>query len=148
MRLALLVHLLGVVFWIGGMAFAHVALRPALGKLPPADRLRLLHDVFVRFIPRVGVAVIAILVSGAWMLMGLGGFRAVGPGVHLMTALGLVMMLIYLHIVLAPYRRLRRALAAESWKEAGEAMQRIRFLVTVNLALGIAVIAIATWPWF
>ena len=148
MRLALLVHLLGVVFWVGGMAFAHVALRPAVATWSPPDRIRLLHGVFVRFIPLAGIAVIAVLGSGAWMIALLGGMDKVGANVHGMMTLGAIMMLIYLYILLRPYRALRQAVAGEAWKAAGEAVRAIRVLVTVNLALGVVVIAIATWPWW
>ncbi|HVO90414.1 MAG TPA: CopD family protein [Casimicrobiaceae bacterium] len=148
MRLALLVHLLGVVFWVGGMAFAHVALRPAVAAWDPPARLRLLHAVFVRFIPLAGIAVVAILVSGVWMIALLGGMDKVAVNVHGMATLGVVMMIIYVYILLRPYRALRQAVAAEAWKPAGEAMRTIRVLVTVNLALGVIVIAIATLPWW
>jgi uncharacterized membrane protein len=42
----LLIHLLSVVAWIGGMAFAHFCLRPvAAEQLPPPQRLPLLAAV-------------------------------------------------------------------------------------------------------
>jgi len=53
------------------------------------------------------------------------------------------MMAIYAYIVAVPLRTLRGAVAAAEWPRAAPAMQRIRQLVAVNLALGIAVIAVA-----
>ena len=47
--LLLFVHLIGIVFWVGGMAFAHFCLRPALPLLAPPERLRLMHAVLTRF---------------------------------------------------------------------------------------------------
>ena len=41
MRIALWLHLLATVVWVGGMFFAHVALRPAVAALPPPVRLPL-----------------------------------------------------------------------------------------------------------
>ncbi|EFK95682.1 membrane protein [sediment metagenome] len=38
-------HVLAVVLWVGGMAFAHFFLRPALATLEPPHRLRLMHVV-------------------------------------------------------------------------------------------------------
>lgn len=147
MRVALAVHLLGAVFWVGGMAFAHFALRPAAAALAPPERLRLLQGIFTRFIPQVGVAVLAILLTGGWMVMSLGGFARVAPSIHAMTGLGAVMMAIYAYIFVVPYRELRRAVAIESWTSAGAAVQKIRKLVLVNLVLGIIVIGIATLPF-
>jgi uncharacterized membrane protein len=60
-----------------------------------------------------------------------------------MTAIGLAMMAIYLYILAVPLRIMRAGVAAKEWPRAGQAMQRIRQLVAVNLVLGIAVIAVA-----
>ncbi len=60
-------HVLAVVLWVGGMAFAHFFLRPALGVLEPAQRLRLMHDVLRRFLNAALVAVVlASSVAGAF----------------------------------------------------------------------------------
>ena len=65
MRLTLLIHLLAVVVWVGGMFFAHFCLRPvAAAQLPPPQRLPLLSAVLGRFFAIVGVAVAAILLTG------------------------------------------------------------------------------------
>lgn len=143
MRIAVLIHLLGVVVWVGGMFFAHVCLRPvAAAQLPPPQRLPLLAAVLGRFFPIVGVAIIAILVSGLLRFGGLGG--AVTPWRwHAMAGIGSVMMLIYLLIVLRYYPRLTAAVAAQTWPAGGAAMDTIRKLVLINLVLGVVTIAIA-----
>ena len=61
-------HVLAIIVWIGGMAFAHFFLRPAVAQLEPADRLRLMHDVLGRFFRAVLVASLLTLASGLWML--------------------------------------------------------------------------------
>jgi uncharacterized membrane protein len=67
----------------------------------------------------------------------------VGHHVHAMFALGVAMMLIFLHVYFAPWRRLQRAVAAEDWKAGGAALGQIRKLVGINLTLGIVTITIA-----
>ena len=42
MIVGLFLHILAAVIWVGGMFFAHQMLRPAAGKLDPAQRLPLL----------------------------------------------------------------------------------------------------------
>jgi hypothetical protein len=42
--LALALHTLGAVVWVGGMFAIYVCLRPALGTLEPPERLRLMRD--------------------------------------------------------------------------------------------------------
>lgn len=143
MRIAVLIHLLGVVVWVGGMFFAHVCLRPvAAAQLPPPQRLPLLAAVLGRFFAIVGVAIIAILVSGLLRFGGLGS--AVTPWRwQAMAGIGSVMMLIYLLIVLRYYPRLTAAVAAQTWPVGGAAMDAIRKLVLINLVLGVVTIAIA-----
>jgi len=143
MNVARWLHLLGVVVWVGGMIFAHMALRPSVQALPPPQRLPLLAATLSRFIGLVGVAVAAILGSGILMIMLLGGLRAVNPSVHAMAALGAVMMIIYAHLAGGPLKRLRAAVAAGEWERAGAAMGQVRKLVAVNLVLGLVTLTIA-----
>ncbi|MDP2825523.1 MAG: CopD family protein [Sulfuritalea sp.] len=143
MRIAVLIHLLGVVVWVGGMFFAHVCLRPvAAAQLPPPQRLPLLAAVLGRFFAAVGVAVVAILITGL-LRFGELGAAATPWRWHAMAATGSAMMLIYLLIVLRYYPRLKAAVAAQTWPAGGAAMDAIRKLVLLNLVLGVVTIAIA-----
>ena len=51
--LALALHILGAVVWVGGMFAIYVCLRPALGTLEPPQRLRLMRVTFQKFFPWV-----------------------------------------------------------------------------------------------
>ena len=64
----LALHLLAVLFWVGGMAFAYWVLRPAAGPLDPPLRLALWRRVFEKFLPWVGIAIVVLLGSGYAML--------------------------------------------------------------------------------
>jgi uncharacterized membrane protein len=141
----LLLHVLGVVVWVGGMFLMHVAVRPAAVQLlQPPQRLPLLASVLERFFRWVVVAIVAVLASGLGMILEGGGFRNAHLSVHLMFAIGLAMMAVFLHIRFAPFRRLQAAVAASDWPLAARRMDQVRQLVTVNLALGILTIAVAT----
>ena len=146
MGIALLLHLLSAVIWVGGMFFAHQVLRPvAVRQLEPPQRLALWAGVFARFFPWVFVAIAILLASGFWMVLAFyGGFDAVGWHVHVMLGLGTLMILIFLHVYFVPYRRLRRAVAAGDWPAGGRSLAQIRVLVGVNLVLGLLVSAIAS----
>ena len=142
MRIAILIHLLGVIVWLGGMFFAYACLRPvAAAQLPPAQRLPLLAAVFGRFFVAVGIAIAAILVSGLLRFGAAGG--AAPWHWHAMAATGSAMVLIYLLIVLRFYPRLKAAVANQAWPTGGAAMEAIRKLVLVNLVLGGVTLAIA-----
>ena len=140
MQFARWLHVMGVVVWVGGMFFAHMALRPSVQTLAPPERLPLLAATLSRFMAWVAVAIVAIVASGVAMIAML---DRVPFNVHAMTAIGLGMMAIYAYIVAVPLRIVRGGVAARDWPRAGPAMQRIRQLVAVNLVLGIVVIAVA-----
>ena len=146
MGIALLLHALAAVVWVGGMFFAYVVLRPvAAGQLEPPQRLTLWAGVFGKFFPWVFAAIAMLLVTGFWMVLGFyDGFGAVGPYVHTMLWLGIVMMLIFMHVFFAPFKRLKMAVAAEDWTTGAAKLAQIRLLIAINLALGLCVVAIAS----
>jgi uncharacterized membrane protein len=127
------------------MAFVYLFLRPAAVEvLEPPQRLRLWVAVFRRFFAWVNVAVALILLGGLARLHEVGGMAYAPLRWHAMLAAGLAMIAIYAWVRLVPYRALVRAVDAQDWKSGGAALGVIRRLVAVNLALGLATIAIAT----
>jgi len=146
MTMMLALHAFSAVIWVGGMFFAYVVLRPvAASVLEPPQRLALWAGVFGRFFPWVFASIAVLLASGYWMVLSFyGGFDAVGMHVHLMTWAGYLMMLLFLHVFFAPFRRLKQAVAAADWQAGARSLAQIRVLVGINLVLGAAVVAIAT----
>lgn len=140
------VHLLAAVVWVGGMFFAYMALRPvAATLLDPPQRLPLWVQTFLRFFPWVWIAVVLLPATGYAMIYAVfGGMSYVGLHVHLMQALGWVMILLYMHVFFAPFKRLRRAVAIGDWPAGGQQLAQIRRAIGINLLLGLLVIAIAS----
>ena len=143
MRITLWLHLLAMVVWVGGMFFAHVALRPAVAALPPPVRLPLMAATLSTFFRWVGAAVALIVLTGFVMLFAMGGFGAVAWYVHVMTALGLVMATIFGFVVAVPFQRFRIALAGGALEAAGAALTQVRRLVGFNLILGLVTLTVA-----
>jgi uncharacterized membrane protein len=145
MSIAVTLHLLAAVIWVGGMFFAHQVLRPvAAEQLEPPQRQPLWVGVFGRFFPWVWVAVITIAVTGYYMLFVVfNGMANVGLYVHIMHGLGLLMIAIYCYVYFVPYQGLKRAVAAQVWPEGKAHIDRIRDLVGINMILGLITIAIA-----
>ena len=142
MALSLLLHVLGVVVWVGGMFFAYLALRPvAASVLEPPQRLTLWAGVFGKFFPWVWVSVALILLTGLHMLVKIGGMAAPHYAMA-MLALGVVMMLIFAHVFFGPYKKLKRAVGEQNWKAGGAALAQIRMLIGINLIIGLATIAV------
>ena len=143
-RIAVLLHILGVVIWVGGMFFAYVALRPAaVQTLSPAQRLPLWAATFDRFFPWVWLCVLALFGSGLYLIASYGGFRAVGLYILAMFAVAIVMLLIFGHVYFASYRRLKKNVAKQDWKAAGAALAQIRLFIGINLSLGIINVFVA-----
>jgi uncharacterized membrane protein len=141
--LLLAIHLLAAVFLVGGMAFAYTMLRPAAGALDPPVRLPLWRRVLARFLPLVGVSIAALLASGvAMMSMMFGGPAATPLYVNLMMLTGILMTLLYLHLLLAPWRRFQAALDRSAIPEAAKSLNQIRIVVAINLALGVLTLVI------
>jgi len=139
----LAIHLLAAVFWVGGMGFAYWMLRPAAGALDPPVRLPLWRRVFARFLPWVAVSIVALIASGFAMVYAMfGGFATALPYVHIMTATGILMMLIYLHLFFAPWRRFQAALDRQALPEAAQSLNQMRMLVAINLALGVLTVVV------
>lgn len=144
--LTLVLHVLSVVIWVGGMFFAYVCLRPiAASQLEPPLRLQLWVGVFGKFFPFVWIAVILLPLTGYMMISSLYDGMGNAPlYVHLMNGTGSLMIFIYLHVFFAPYQRLKRAVAAQDWPTGAKALAQIRVLVGVNTALGLLTALIAS----
>ncbi|HTI17505.1 MAG TPA: CopD family protein [Trinickia sp.] len=143
-NVALFLHLIAVIVWVGGMIFAHFCLRPALLDVSPQLRLPLIEAVFGRFLNWVGAAVVVILLSGGFLLHVFGGGHAPWP-LNLMAALGVVMMLVFGHLRFAVFPRIRRAVQAQVWLDGARSVETMRKLVLVNLVLGVVTIAAAVY---
>lgn len=146
MNIAIPLHVLAVVIWIGGMFFAHMALRPvATAQLQPPARLRFMHAVLGKFFPWVWICVLSILFSGFWMIFSVyGGFAGLALHVHIMNGLGQIMMLVFVYIYFVPYRRLGKFVRTEDWPAAGASLAQVRGLIGFNMVLGLITVLIST----
>lgn len=142
--LAITLHLLAAVIWVGGMFFAYMALRPAASFLEPSLRLPLWSQTFRRFFPWVWVSVITLLASGFWLIKQYGGMGEVGPHVHIMLLLGIIMILMFLHVFFAPHKKLGRAVESQDWETGAKALNQIRLLISINMLLGLIVTVIGS----
>jgi uncharacterized membrane protein len=139
----LFLHIGAVVVWVGGMAFAHFCMRPSALALPPPQRLPLMAGALGRFFAQV-LGALALLWASGLALMASAGFASSPPSWHAMMGIALVMTVIFLVIRFLRWPRLRDAVARGDWAGGAAALDGIRRLVVVNLALGVLTIAVAT----
>lgn len=143
--LAVALHALAAIIWVGGMFFAYVVLRPALGSLDPLDRLKIWNRVFPKFFVWVWASVGVLLVTGYGQVMwDFGGFDASGLHVQLMHGIGLLMSIIFAYLFFGPFRRYQVCVRAENWPEAGKVLVQIRRIVGANLILGLLTVIIGS----
>ncbi|MCB0367011.1 MAG: CopD family protein [Bdellovibrionaceae bacterium] len=146
MSLAMALHVLFAVIWVGGMIFAMVVMRPVVGgQLEASQQGPFMTAILERFFKLVWAAVIIVPATGFWTVMSVyGGFKGLGAHVHLMTAVGLVMVAIFVFIYFALYRPFKAAVAAKKPQVAGPKMAKMRLLIWTNLVLGVLVVLVAT----
>jgi len=144
--LAISLHLLSAVIWVGGMFFAYLILRPiAALQFEPPERLTLWSAVFAKFFPWVWAAVILLFGTGLFLIQHkFGGMKFVAVHIHIMLSVGTIMALIFGHLFFNPNRQLSQAVSQQNWPEAGKALAQIRMLIAINLSLGLSVIVIAS----
>lgn len=143
--LFVLLHLLGVIAWSGGMWFAYFCLRPAAAEtLDPPKRLPLWAATFERFLRYTAGAVVVIVITGFTLLIET-GFRVAPVGWQVMAALGVVMTMVFSYVYLILFPRLREHCLASAWPNAAIAMNDIRRLVAINLVLALCTVVAAVF---
>jgi uncharacterized membrane protein len=143
-----LIHVFSIVIWVGGMIYTLFFLRPSLGTLAPPQRVQLMHDVLARFFKAVLIVSTIAVASGFWMIGRVAKQTVQSGGAFswptqwvLMAVLGTLMYLVFMHIRFALFKRLQRSVGASDWAVGGAALDQIRLWVSVNLVIGIVIIA-------
>ena len=136
-------HLLGVIVWVGGMAFALFCLRPAARVLEPPARVALLHAAMRRFLIVVAVAVAVIFACGvamiaiAWSTASRAGLRFNMPlDWYTMIVVFVLMFAMFLHVRNVLFPRLDAAVREQRWADGAAALDAIRWDLSINLVLG------------
>lgn len=67
LNILLAIHVLGVVWWIGGVAMVTSTLLPIFNRLPDRDRIERIKDLEHRFANQARAAVLVVGITGFWM---------------------------------------------------------------------------------
>ena len=143
LAIPLFLHEVATVVWIGGMFFAHFALRPTLKQaLEPPARIQVALGVFRRFFPWVWASIATLWLTGIWVSI-LVFKEKVGLHVLIMAGIALLMTLVFVYLFVMPYRKMRIAVEYENWRWASAKFSNIRKLMALNLMLGLLTVAVA-----
>jgi len=139
-------HSLSTIIWVGGMFFAFVILRPvAVNLLAAPERLALWAQTFSKFFLWVWCAVILLPATGFWMIFNVfNDFGELGMHIHIMTMLGLIMILIFLYVFFIPYLQFRLAMLSNELQKAAKHLNQIRIAIGINLSLGLITTVLGT----
>lgn len=142
MAIAVSLHLLGVVWWIGGLAFVTAVLLPELRR-DPAHAMERFRAIERRFAPQVRTALVIVGASGAWMLYRLGLWRALDTPrfwwLHAMLALWTLFFLML--FVLGPIGVLKHIMGGPLERDMARRLARMHRLHTVLLILALITVA-------
>ncbi|WHZ19329.1 MAG: hypothetical protein OJF55_001478 [Rhodanobacteraceae bacterium] len=67
LNILLAIHVLGVVWWVGGVAMVTATLLPIFNQLPADERIRRIQQLEHRFANQARVAVLIVGITGFWM---------------------------------------------------------------------------------
>lgn len=136
-------HLLGVLWWVGGLAFVTLVFLPLAraGKL--GDTQRAFQTIESRFAPQVKMALLLVLLSGLYMLWRLDAWSwLVNPHSWWLPAMVLYWLWFALMLfVLGPMGLLKRVMKGSGSSEV--AWRRLHRIHAVLLVVGLVIVAAA-----
>lgn len=139
--IAIILHVLGVVWWIGGLAFVTLVFLPELRRDPmhAFDRFRAIER---RFAPQVRTAILIVGASGGWMLYRLELWRVIWvPEFWWLGGMITLWMLFFLMLfVLGPSGVLRRIMSGSMERDVAGRLARMHYLHMVLLILALVVV--------
>jgi uncharacterized membrane protein len=150
--LARIVHVLGVVVWIGGVAFVTTVLIPAIRRLPSdAERIQLFEQLEGRFASQARIATLLTGGSGFYMLHSMDAWnRYLDPAfwwIHLMTFVWLAFTIVLFVLEPAFLHRNFVALATRDSDRAFRLLHRMHWLLlTLSVAAIIGAVAGSRGP--
>lgn len=134
-NILLAIHVLSVVWWIGGVFTVTASLLPIFNRLPEAERIQRIGQFEGRFANQARIAVVLAGISGFWMLEMKYGFEYLHQGGWWIALMMLVWALFVVMLFVAEPLRLPA--------KAGLIQKPRAFLVLHAVLLTLALAAIA-----
>ena len=148
--IAIILHLLAINVWVGGMFFLIVVLGRAITTLEQPQQLALWVTILKYFFFWVWLAVLTLLGSGISMLVyRFHDFINAPIYVLVMACLGVLMILVFLLMYFMIYPKFKQACHNHAMDTALVQLRVLRILGFVNMLLGLCVVVvIGGGPYF
>jgi uncharacterized membrane protein len=145
LAIALALHVIAVVLWIGGVGFATVAMLPALRDVADSDqRIAMFQAVESRFAPVARSSIIVAGATGVYLIYRLDGWSwFTAPPLWWMHAMVLVWLLFAVLLFIVEPFFLHRRFARQAKAAPDATFRRMQHMHWVLLALGLLTIAAA-----
>lgn len=142
LSVAIFIHILGVVWWIGGLAFVSTILLPEIRK-DPVNSMQRFRAIEHRFAPQVRIALILVGASGGWMLYRLGLWRMMDQPAFwwLYAMIGLWTVFFLMLFILGPTGVLKRIMSGPMDSDVTRRVRRMHHLHIVLLIIALITIA-------
>jgi|LGVF01.1.fsa_nt_gb uncharacterized membrane protein len=147
--IAIILHIIAINVWVGGMFFLVMVLGRAISTLEQAQQLTVWAMVLKYFFFWVWLAALTLLSTGFGMLVyRFHDFVNAPAYIFVMAFLGVLMVLVFLLMYFIFYQKFRHAIQDQSVEMARDHLRVIRILGFVNMILGLCVvIAIGGGPY-
>ena len=141
--IAIIVHLVAINIWVGGMFFIIMVLGKVVATLEIPEQHSFWQHVLKRFFFWVWLAVIILLTSGMGMILYRYGGPAMTPAyVLLMASLGILMAVVFFIIYFVFYQNFQRDLNNGNMEGSRHQLRIIRYLGIINMVLGFCVVIV------
>jgi uncharacterized membrane protein len=141
--LAIILHLVAINIWVGGMFFIIIVLGKVVATLDIPGQHVFWKHLLQRFFFWVWLAVVALLGSGIAMIVyRFGGILNAPPYILVMASFGLMMAMVYFLIYFVFYQRFQHDMQNGDSESCRRQLKIIRRLGIVNMVLGFCVVVV------
>ena len=140
------IHVLGVVVWIGGVAFVTIIVFPMLLRMEGSlEKMLLFQGIEHRFakIAKISVAVVGI--TGAWMLQITGEWRTLFSAGGIGPTFMLIVWIFYMLVLLFEARLFKVLFRGEAQQDTSRVFFRLSAFHWVVLGLSLLAIGVGVW---
>jgi len=140
------VHVLGVVIWIGGVSFVTIIVFPMIVRMEGSlEKVIFFQGVEHRFAKIAKLCVVVVGLSGGWLLQLTGQWRILFTLQGIGPTLMLLVWAFYLFVLLFEGRLFRIIFRGEAQQDSGRVFARLAAFHWVVLGLSLLAVAAGVW---